>query len=108
MKLPQDVGTIHFVGIGGIGMSGIAELLHNLGYSVQGSDRADNSNTRRLRALGVPNEDTGGNLNTGRVGVLFGSPQGLRAAGNESWDQNKPGVLGVNRPGDNLGHGFHG
>ena len=52
--LPLDVGTIHFVGIGGIGMSGIAELLHNLGYAVQGSDLADNANTRRLRALGVP------------------------------------------------------
>ena len=52
--LPLGIGTIHFVGIGGIGMSGIAELLHNLGYTVQGSDRADNANTRRLRALGVP------------------------------------------------------
>ena len=38
--LPLDLGTIHFVGIGGIGMSGIAEVMHNLGYSVQGSDRA--------------------------------------------------------------------
>ena len=37
-KLPQDVGPIHFVGIGGIGMSGIAEVLLNLGYQVQGSD----------------------------------------------------------------------
>ena len=36
-----DIGTIHFVGIGGIGMSGIAEVMHNLGYSVQGSDLAD-------------------------------------------------------------------
>ena len=40
--LPLTVGTIHFVGIGGIGMSGIAEVLHNLGYAVQGSDRAEN------------------------------------------------------------------
>jgi UDP-N-acetylmuramate--alanine ligase len=52
--LPLGIGTLHFVGIGGIGMSGIAELLHNLGYSVQGSDLADNNNTRRLRNLGVP------------------------------------------------------
>ncbi len=52
--LPLGVGTIHFVGIGGIGMSGIAELLHNLGYSVQGSDRAESHNTRRLRTMGVP------------------------------------------------------
>jgi UDP-N-acetylmuramate--alanine ligase len=52
--LPLTIGTLHFVGIGGIGMSGIAELLHNLGYSVQGSDIAENNNTRRLRAMGVP------------------------------------------------------
>jgi UDP-N-acetylmuramate--alanine ligase len=51
--LPLTIGTIHFVGIGGIGMSGIAEVLHNLGYSVQGSDVADNPNVRRLRALGI-------------------------------------------------------
>ena len=41
MKLPRDIGPIHFVGIGGIGMSGIAEVLANLGYTVQGSDVAD-------------------------------------------------------------------
>ncbi len=52
--LPLDLGTIHFVGVGGIGMSGIAEVLHNLGYSVQGSDIADGANVRRLRALGIP------------------------------------------------------
>jgi UDP-N-acetylmuramate--alanine ligase len=52
--LPLSIGTIHFVGIGGIGMSGIAEVLHNLGYSVQGSDVADNPNVRRLRGLGIP------------------------------------------------------
>jgi UDP-N-acetylmuramate--alanine ligase len=51
--LPLDIGTIHFVGIGGIGMSGIAEILHNLGYSVQGSDIADGGNVRRLQALGI-------------------------------------------------------
>ncbi len=51
--LPLTIGTMHFVGIGGIGMSGIAEVLHNLGYSVQGSDIADNANVRRLRALGI-------------------------------------------------------
>jgi UDP-N-acetylmuramate--alanine ligase len=52
--LPLSIGTIHFVGIGGIGMSGIAEVLHNLGYSVQGSDIADGANVRRLREAGVP------------------------------------------------------
>jgi UDP-N-acetylmuramate--alanine ligase len=51
--LPLSIGTIHFVGIGGIGMSGIAEVLHNLGYSVQGSDIADGANVRRLRESGI-------------------------------------------------------
>jgi UDP-N-acetylmuramate--alanine ligase len=50
--LPLDIGLIHFVGIGGIGMSGIAEVLHNLGYKVQGSDLAEGANTRRLADLG--------------------------------------------------------
>ncbi|MEQ8935192.1 MAG: Mur ligase domain-containing protein, partial [Amphiplicatus sp.] len=52
--LPLSIGTIHFVGIGGIGMSGIAEVLHNLGYSVQGSDIAESANVRRLRNIGIP------------------------------------------------------
>jgi len=52
--LPLDIGTIHFVGIGGIGMSGIAEILFNLGYRVQGSDLAEGGNVQRMRALGVP------------------------------------------------------
>lgn len=47
-------GTIHFIGIGGIGMSGIAEIMHNLGYRVQGSDAAENANVNRLRGLGIP------------------------------------------------------
>jgi len=51
--LPLNIGTIHFVGIGGIGMSGIAEVLHNLGYSVQGSDMADNANVNRLKEMGI-------------------------------------------------------
>jgi UDP-N-acetylmuramate--alanine ligase len=51
--LPLDIGLIHFVGIGGIGMSGIAEVLHNLGYKVQGSDVAEGANTRRLAELGI-------------------------------------------------------
>ncbi|MCR9123209.1 MAG: UDP-N-acetylmuramate--L-alanine ligase [Phyllobacteriaceae bacterium] len=53
MKMPQNIGTVHFVGIGGIGMSGIAEVLHNLGYSVQGSDQADGANQQRLRDKGI-------------------------------------------------------
>ncbi len=53
MQLPLDLGVIHFVGIGGIGMSGIAEVLHNLGYKVQGSDVAESANVARLRKLGI-------------------------------------------------------
>ena len=52
-RVPLDVGTIHFIGIGGIGMSGIAEIMHNLGYKVQGSDVADNPNVKRLRKMGI-------------------------------------------------------
>jgi UDP-N-acetylmuramate--alanine ligase len=51
--MPLSIGTIHFVGIGGIGMSGIAEVMHNLGYSVQGSDMSENANVKRLRELGI-------------------------------------------------------
>jgi UDP-N-acetylmuramate--alanine ligase len=53
MRLPREIGPIHFVGIGGIGMSGIAEVLNNLGYVVQGSDAADGGNVVRLREKGV-------------------------------------------------------
>ena len=52
--VPTDIGTIHFVGIGGIGMSGIAEVMGNLGYSVQGSDIAESATVERLRARGIP------------------------------------------------------
>src|SRR6187455_1235730 len=53
MKLPRDIGPVHFVGIGSIGMSGIAEVLANLGYTVIGSDVTDSANVRRLRDKGV-------------------------------------------------------
>ena len=53
MRLPREIGPIHFVGIGGIGMSGIAEVLNNLGYTVQGSDAVDSANVARLRERGV-------------------------------------------------------
>ena len=52
-QMPLDIGPIHFVGIGGIGMSGIAEVMHNLGYRVQGSDIAESANVDRLRQLGI-------------------------------------------------------
>src|SRR5437763_7443541 len=53
MKLPTELGHVHFVGIGGIGMSGIAEVLLNLGYKVQGSDASENANVRRLISKGA-------------------------------------------------------
>jgi UDP-N-acetylmuramate--alanine ligase len=53
MQLPRKLGPVHFIGIGGIGMSGIAEVMHNLGYTVQGSDAADGYNVRRLAEKGV-------------------------------------------------------
>ena len=52
--LGTDIGTIHFVGIGGIGMSGIAEVMHQLGYKVQGSDVAEGYVVERLRKAGIP------------------------------------------------------
>jgi UDP-N-acetylmuramate--alanine ligase len=51
--IPPEIGTLHFIGIGGIGMSGIAEALAVLGYGVQGSDVADNYNVDRLRARNI-------------------------------------------------------
>lgn len=54
MKMPATIGIVHFVGIGGIGMSGIAEVLHNLGHRVQGSDQNESANVERLRAKGIP------------------------------------------------------
>jgi len=53
MKMSASIGIVHFVGIGGIGMSGIAEVLHNLGYKVQGSDQNESANVERLREKGI-------------------------------------------------------
>jgi UDP-N-acetylmuramate--alanine ligase len=52
-RVPLDIGAIHFIGIGGIGMSGIAEIMHNLGYRVQGSDASESANVKRLRDMGI-------------------------------------------------------
>jgi UDP-N-acetylmuramate--alanine ligase len=72
MKLPRDIGPVHFVGIGGIGMSGIAEVMVNLGYTVQGSDQAEGANVKRLRDLGVKIAigHAGGNLGGAEVVVV--------------------------------------
>jgi UDP-N-acetylmuramate--alanine ligase len=53
MQLPSDIGPFHIIGIGGIGMSAIAEILLAKGYSVQGSDQKESANVRRLRAKGI-------------------------------------------------------
>ena len=70
MKLPTELGPIHFVGIGGIGMSGIAEVLHNLGYTVQGSDASDNANVKRLRDKGIAVEVGHRAENIGQAAVV--------------------------------------
>jgi len=51
--VPFDIGPVHFTGIGGIGMSGIAEIMLRIGYQVQGSDAKASTNTERLQALGA-------------------------------------------------------
>lgn len=51
--MPTDIGILHFIGIGGIGMSGIAEILATLGYTVQGSDLAESANVKRLREKNI-------------------------------------------------------
>jgi UDP-N-acetylmuramate--alanine ligase len=53
MQMPADIGPVHILGIGGIGMSAIAEILHSRGYTVQGSDQKDSANVRRLRGKGM-------------------------------------------------------
>jgi UDP-N-acetylmuramate--alanine ligase len=53
MQMPADMGPVHILGIGGIGMSAIAEILHARGYTVQGSDQKDSANVKRLRAKGM-------------------------------------------------------
>lgn len=71
---PQSLGIVHCIGIGGIGMSGIAEILHTLGYKVRGSDLSENANIQRLRALGIPvfNQHLPENLEGSSV-VVFSS-----------------------------------
>ncbi|KJV91169.1 mur ligase family, catalytic domain protein [Orientia tsutsugamushi str. UT76] len=52
-RLKSNFGIVHIIGIGGIGMSGIAEIMYNLGYKIRGSDLTSNVNTKRLKLLGV-------------------------------------------------------
>ena len=53
MKLTLPIKKVHFIGIGGIGMSAIAEMLHDLNITVQGSNDTENSNTKRLVSKGI-------------------------------------------------------
>ncbi len=72
MKMPRDIGPVHFIGIGGIGMSGIAEILNGQGYTVRGSDAAANANVQRLRDMGIIVEigQSGENLKDAAVVVV--------------------------------------
>ena len=73
--MPKDIGPLHFIGIGGIGMSGIAEILDTLGYTVQGSDQAEGANVKRLRDKGmnifIGHEPT--NIKPGLAAVVISS-----------------------------------
>src|ERR1700685_3400892 len=72
-RVPLDIGAIHFIGIGGIGMSGIAEIMHNLGYKVQGSDVSESANVKRLKAMGIDVAigHAAANLKNAHVGIYF-------------------------------------
>ncbi|MDA8870671.1 UDP-N-acetylmuramate--L-alanine ligase [Rhizobiaceae bacterium] len=71
MPMTENLGPVHFIGIGGIGMSAIAEVLHNMGTRVQGSDGKDGANVERLRAKGITVHvgHDAGNLGDARVVV---------------------------------------
>ena len=93
--LPLDLGTIHFVGIGGIGMSGIAEVLHNLGYAVQGSDMAEGTNVVRLRDLGIDVKVGHAEKNLGKAEVVVISS--AVKAGNPELDAARQRLMPVVR-----------
>ena len=84
-----DIGTIHFIGIGGIGMSGIAEVMHNLGYDVQGSDVAEGYVVEGLRAKGIrvmighKAENLGDAAVVVKTGAGAGSGPGAPASGSQ-------------------------
>lgn len=100
-KLPVDIGPIHFVGIGGIGMSGIAEVLLNLGYTVQGSDLKSSKITQRLVSMGaqVFEGQSAGNLSGAAVVVISSAIK----AGNPELDEARRRGLPVVRRAEMLG-----
>ena len=111
-----DVGLVHVIYGSATGLTGAGDqFFHQDSFAVAGGNQAGDRFGEALAsgdfngdgfadlAVGVANEDTGGKLNTGRVGVLYGSPAGLSAVGNENFNQNTPGVLGINVAGDRMG-----
>ena len=71
--MKHKVKQIHFIGIGGVGMSGIAEVLHNLGYTITGSDAAQNYNTERMQELGIQVKIGHQASNVGKADVIVSS-----------------------------------
>lgn len=99
--LPIDLGIIHFIGIGGIGMSGIAEILYNLGYAVQGSDMAESANVLRLRNLGIEVIIGHAEINLGDAAVVVISS--AVKAGNPELDVARKRLMPVVRRAEMLG-----
>ena len=93
MKLPDKLGPIHFVGIGGIGMSGIAEVLLNLGYSVQGSDASENANVVRLFLAMEPSSGSSCAGRAYRGPYLWQPPKKQVRKSKKSWLLVAPSVL---------------
>ena len=90
--MKHAVQRIHFVGIGGSGMSGIAEILHNLGYTISGSDLADSATLRRLASLGIQTHVGHDAAHVARAdavvtstAVQAGNPEVLRARALHRW-----------------------
>ena len=87
--LPAELGTVHFTGIGGSGMSGIARLFLGAGHAVTGSDRSENHNTEALRALGAT-------VSIGHVAENLGDADALVFTG-ALWPDNPEYLLAVER-----------
>jgi UDP-N-acetylmuramate--alanine ligase len=82
---------VHFIGIGGVGMSGIAEVLHNLGYAVSGSDRANSPSAQRLQQLGISVHVGHAAEHIGDADVVVTSARSARTTPN--WSLHVPRVF---------------
>jgi len=111
-----EVGTVHVIYGSASGLTAVGDTtFHQDTFGVAGGNQPGDRFGSALAvgdfngdgfadlAIGVPFEDTDGVANTGRVGILFGSPTGLTSTGDESWDQDAPGIKGVNSAGDRFG-----